>query len=54
MGEFTVTSIEQRLVHCGPWAFDRVTGIEVDPELGWDPDGLVGTWLVHPADVDDA
>ncbi|HJP89050.1 MAG TPA: hypothetical protein VJ850_08455 [Candidatus Limnocylindrales bacterium] len=53
MGEFTVSSVDEQLVHCGPWAFDRVTGIEVDPELGWGRDGLVGTWLVHPADQDD-
>ena len=50
MGEFTVSSVDERLLHCGAWAFDRITGIELDPELGWGPDGLVGTWLVHPND----
>ena len=54
MGVFTVSAVDEALVHCGPWSFDRVTGIEVDPELGWGPGGLIGTWLVHPDGVDDA
>ena len=53
MGEFKVTAVQEGLVHCGPWTFDRITGIEVDCELGWGPDGLVGTWLVHPSREDD-
>lgn len=54
MGVFTVSAVDEALVHCGPWSFDRVTGIEVDPELGWGPGGLIGTWLVHPSSEDDA
>jgi len=54
MGIFTVSAVDEGLIRCGPWTFDRLTGIEVDPELGWGPGGLVGTWLIHPNDEDDA
>ena len=53
MGTYTVTALDEDLVHCGPWTFDRVSGIEVDSELGFGPGGLVGTWLVHPDGEDD-
>jgi hypothetical protein len=53
MGELKVTLVEEHVVRCGPWTFDRITGIEIDPELGWGPGGLVGTWLVHAADEED-
>jgi len=53
IGTYEVTAVDDLLVHCGPWAFDRLTGIEVDPELGFGPGGLIGTWLSHPAGDDD-
>lgn len=53
MGDYTVTAVEAALIHCGPWTFDRITGIEVDPELGLGPGGLIGTWLVHSDSEED-
>jgi len=53
MGSFEVTAVDATLVHCGPWTFDRVTGIEVDPDLGLGPGGLIGTWLIHSDSEDD-
>jgi len=31
-----VTAIDDRLIHCGDWAFLKATGGEVDEDLGWD------------------
>lgn len=42
--ELTVTAVDERLIHCGPWTFDRETGAEVDEELGWGPEGT-GSYL---------
>lgn len=28
-----VSSITSRCIHCGPWAFDRNTGIEIDDDV---------------------
>lgn len=33
--ELNVTRVDDKLIHCGPWTFDRVTGGEVDEDLGW-------------------
>jgi hypothetical protein len=54
-----VSSVDDELIHCGGepgvgWSFDRVTGAEVDEELGWGPRyGITGSYLVHdvPADA---
>jgi hypothetical protein len=35
--ELNVTDVDDKLIHCGPWTFDRVTGAEVDEDLGWGP-----------------
>lgn len=35
--QLTITAIEDDLVVCGAWTFDRTTGAEVDDELGWGP-----------------
>jgi hypothetical protein len=53
IGHWQVSAVDDRLVHCGVWTFDRVTGIEVDPELGLGPGGRIGAWLVHPNDEDE-
>ena len=50
----TVTTVDDELIHCGAegagWAFDRVSGVEVDEELGWGPSfGISGSYLVHEA-----
>lgn len=43
-----VTDVDDTLIHCGPWTFDRETGAEVDHDLGWGPMyGVTGTYLVH-------
>jgi len=44
-----VTSVDEHLIHCGPsgWTFDRLTGAEVDDDLGWGPAyGITGSYLV--------
>lgn len=33
--ELKVTKVDDKLIHCGDWTFDRVTGGEVDEDLGW-------------------
>ena len=53
----TVTSVDDELIHCGEpgvgWSFDRVTGVEVDHELGWGPMyGIAGSYLVHDGEQD--
>lgn len=35
--EMTVTKVDDTLIHCGDWTFDRNTGAEVDEDLGWGP-----------------
>lgn len=39
-----VTAVDDKFIHCGPWKFDKVTGAEVDEELGWGPKGT-GSYL---------
>jgi len=49
--ELRVTDVDEHFIYCGPagvgWKFDRVTGIEVDEEIGWGvpPEGVVGSYL---------
>lgn len=31
-----VTVITDTEIHCGDWKFSRITGGEIDEELGWD------------------
>lgn len=49
--ELKVTEIDDELIYCGPkgegWTFDRVSGIEVDDDLGWGPKyGRTGSRIV--------
>ena len=30
-----VTKVDDTLIHCGDWTFDRDTGAEIDEYLGW-------------------
>ena len=53
LGPYRVKRVEEDLINVGLWSFDRVTGIEVDPDLGFGPGGVVGSWLVHPDAEDD-
>lgn len=52
-----VTRVDDHLIHCcfgcaeagecRGWTFDRVTGAEVDRELGWGPaQGVTGSYLM--------
>lgn len=34
-----ITEVTDKLIVCGPWTFDRVTGAEIDEDLGWGPHG---------------
>ena len=44
-----VSKVDDTLIHCGPWTFDRKTGAEVDHDLGWGPAyGRTGSYLVPP------
>lgn len=46
----TVTKVDDELIHCGLWTFDRATGMEVDHDLRWGPMyGVTGTFLVERA-----
>lgn len=46
--DLRVSSVDERLIHCGTWTFDRETGVEEDPELGWGVAfGVSGSFLVH-------
>jgi len=33
--ELKVTKVDDTLIYCGDWTFDRITGGEVDEDLGW-------------------
>lgn len=33
--QLKVTKVDETLIHCGDWTFDRITGGEVDEDLGW-------------------
>lgn len=39
-----VSAVDDKLIHCGDWTFDRATGAEVDEYLGWGPEGT-GSYL---------
>jgi len=47
--DLVVDAVDERLIHCrGGWMFDRETGVEEDPEIGWGlAFGVSGSFLVH-------
>lgn len=57
--ELDVVAVDETLIHCGwsgggidGWTFDRLSGIEVDDELGWGPRyGRTGSYLVEEQDA---
>ncbi len=40
-----ITEIDDQLIHCGPWTFDKNTKGEVDLDLGWDGIKVYGSFL---------
>jgi len=36
---------EKRIICVGGWEFDRATGMEIDEQLGWGPEGETGSWI---------
>ena len=40
-----VTAMDDKLITCGAWTFDRATGGEVDEDLGWDGVNHTGSVL---------
>lgn len=34
-----ITNIDDKYIYCGDWKFDKITGIEIDEELGWNNNG---------------
>ncbi len=41
-----VSDITDQLIVCSAWRFDKVTGAEIDEELGWGPPPLMtGSYL---------
>jgi len=44
----TVTEVDDELIHCNLWPFDRKTGAEVDDDLQWGPAyGRSGSFIVR-------
>jgi hypothetical protein len=54
--QLLVTDVDERFVYCGGphgWKFDRITGMEVDEELGWGPQfGITGSYLLPPGETE--
>ena len=43
-----VTAVDDDLIVCGAWTFDRETGVEEDDELGWGrKHGISGSYLTR-------
>ena len=40
-----VSNIEEKVIVCGPWAFDRETGGEIDLDFNWDDRTMTGSIL---------
>lgn len=44
----TVTKVDEEIIHCNLWQFDRKTGAEIDHELKWGPEyGKTGSYIVQ-------
>ena len=44
----TVTDVDEKIIHCNLWTFDRETGAEIDEELQWGPEhGRTGSFIVR-------
>ena len=40
-----VTEVTKHEIICGPWKFSRVTGAEIDEDLGWDGVTQTGSYI---------
>lgn len=40
-----VTEVTDSRIICGPWQFDKLTGAEIDEELGWGPLSGTGSYI---------
>ena len=40
--DLRITELTDKLIICGPWAFNRLTGAEIDEELSISPSHLTG------------
>jgi hypothetical protein len=47
-----VTEVRNDTIVCGPWAFSRNNGAEIDEDLGWG-EKRSGTWIV-PEDTNES
>ena len=44
--KLSVSGITDRIITCSDWQFDRVTGAEIDEDLGWGaPPLMTGSYL---------
>jgi hypothetical protein len=44
----TVTHVEEDVIRCNLWTFDRATGAEIDHELQWGPEyGRTGSYITQ-------
>lgn len=44
--ELKVTEVTDKMIVCGCWTFDRMTGAEIDDDLHWGPPPLsTGSFL---------
>lgn len=50
--DLTITKIDEKLIHCGDWTFDRVTGAEIDETLGWNSQ-FSGSYITLPPALDE-
>jgi hypothetical protein len=47
-----VTAIDENIITCGWWTFNRATGGEVDADLGWDGVSYTGSMLTEFRNTD--
>ena len=47
-----VSDITDQLIICSAWQFDKVTGAEIDEELGWGPPPLMTGSYIDPSQTE--
>ena len=44
--DLDVTGVTEQTIVCGPWVFDKKSGMEIDEDLGWGPQfGRTGSYI---------